>query len=562
LVVNNALVEKKEVAMIRPDGIDWSVLSGPRVSRRTLVKLASATGAVGFAQRLAAIETQAVPRVIPARLPLSRQEPRQGGSLRVGFGQSQIVTLDPALLLQGIVAGSILPVIFSSLVQFDEQLGIIPDLAETWEVSPDGLNYVFTLRPELTFHNGDALAAEDILYTFQRTTKPDLASPHANKLALVESIEAPDELTIAITLTAPFAPFLAVACTRGPGRALTPVSRRALEEMGDDQYGITPVGTGPFKVVPESAKAGQGLDVVAFEEWYGGRPHLDEIKFLLVPEPTSLVGGLEAGDLDFIDPVPTNALDQVAATDGLTVIEVPGTNWRGLAMNYARPPWDSLDARLAVAKAIDRQDLVDRAFLGRAVPAIGAIAPAFAWAYLPPEQVEDPQAYNLDEAKALAERAGLAGATAVAVSTDEINRPTEVIRVALQEIGLEVKVESMQQAAWNERVLAGDYDFVLAGSTVDADPDDGHWNNFHSTGPFNSYDYQSDEADALLEATRETSDQAERTRLFQELQALLQADVAVAFAYHLPDYVAFRSGVQGYVPIPEQRYYEMVWLED
>jgi peptide/nickel transport system substrate-binding protein len=143
------------------DRIDWRQLSGPHVTRRTLLQLAAASGAAGFAQRLEAQHAAAV-RLSTARAPM-RQEPKTGGTLRVAFVLSQIVTLDPQLLSQGVVAGSVLPSIFSSLVQFDENLGLIPDLAETWEVSEDGTEYIFHLRPGLTFHNGDSLTSADFL---------------------------------------------------------------------------------------------------------------------------------------------------------------------------------------------------------------------------------------------------------------------------------------------------------------------------------------------------------------------------------------------------------------
>ena len=536
--------------------VDWSVLSGPRVSRRTLMQLAVATGAVGFARRLADRAAAA-----PASL-VARQEAKAGGRLRVGFQVSQIVTLDPQQLSQGVVAGSILPSIFSSLVQFDKELGIIADLAESWQVSADGLNYTFKLRPGLTFHNGDPLTAADVRYTYERTTNPDFASPHANKLALVESLDTPDAQTVTLKLSAPFAPFLAVACTRGPGRALTPVPKRAIEELGDDQFGITPVGSGPFMVVADTVEVGRGFEMAAFEGWYGGRPYLDTVEIRLVPEASSAVSALEAGDIDVIDPTPATLVQQLKGNPDVTVVESPSTSWRGVVMNYARPPWDNHDARMAVSKAIDRQAFVDKAFFGLAIPAVGAIAPAFGWAYLPPDQVKNPQAYDLEGAKALVAKAGIAGAKPVIISSEEIGqRPTEVLRTVLQEIGLDPQVDFQQAATFNERWQSGDYDMFLHGSVVDADPDDGHWNIFHSTGPWNTYGYKSVQADRLLEATRQTSDQAERARLFQELQTLLETDVAAAFAYHAKDLIAFQRDVQGFVPIPEQRYYEKVWLD-
>src|SRR5262245_7041425 len=107
--------------------IDWSVLSGPRVSRRTMMKVAAATGAAG------------VPGARGLRV--ARQDAKQGGTLRLGFGISQVLTLDPAQVNLGIVAGELVSNLFSSLVQFDDQLGLKPDLAESWDVSPDGTQY-------------------------------------------------------------------------------------------------------------------------------------------------------------------------------------------------------------------------------------------------------------------------------------------------------------------------------------------------------------------------------------------------------------------------------------
>jgi peptide/nickel transport system substrate-binding protein len=523
------------------------------------MRLAAASGTAAYAGRLAAVEVAgSAPRRVGRR---ARQEPKQGGTLKLGFGISQIPTLDPAQVNLGIIAGELVSNIFSSLVQFDSELGLVPDLAENWQVSEDGLAYTFKLRDGLTFHNGDPLKAADIVYTYERTTNEAFASPHANKLALIEAIDTPDDLTVAITLGAPFAPFLAVACTRGPGRALTPISQRAIAELGDQTFGQKPVGCGPFMIVPETADLNSGFELVAFEGWYGGRPLLDKIEVTLIAEPASRVAALEAGDVDMLDIVPAIGVAQLRDNPDVTLVEAPGTNWAGLTMNYARPPWDNLDARMAVAKAINREDVVEKAFFGLATPAIGAIAPAFAWAYLPPDQTQTPQGYDLEAAKGLAETAGIVGAKPTIMTTVDNPRPAEVLRTQLTDLGLDVQLEQLQAAAWNERWLASDYDWIINGSVVDADPDDGHWNFFPTDSPWNTQGYSNPKVDELLTGTRTIADAAERARLFQEAQAILQQDVAYAFLYHTLDVTGFHNDVQGYLLIPEMRYLESVWLD-
>jgi ABC-type transport system substrate-binding protein len=217
---------------------------------------------------------------------------------------------------------------------------------------------------------------------------------------------------------------------------------------------------------------------------------------------------------------------------------------------------------MAVAKAIDREALIETAFFGLSLPAIGAIAPAFGFAYVPPDEAPpSPQAYNIEEAKALAESAGIVGATPTIMVNEDGLRPAEVLRNQLADLGLDVQIEQLQQAAWNERWLAGDYDWIFNGSAADADPDDGHWNFFTLEGPWNTYSYQNEEVNDLLVQTRSVGDQAERAALYQQVQAIVQQDVPHAFIHHVIDVVGFANDVQGYIPLPEFRYLESVWLD-
>lgn len=539
--------------------VDWSVLSGPKVSRRTLLELAAASGATAYASRLMGASASVGTRKTAARA--ANQEPKQGGELRLGFGLGQIPTLDPGQVNLGIVAGEILSNLFSGLVQFDEELGITADLAETWDVSEDGLRYTFHLREGLTFHNGDTLTANDFVYTYERNSSEEFASPQANKLKLISEMTATDDVTLDIVLSAPSAPFLATTASRGPGRALTPVPKRAIEEMGEEQFGLAPVGCGPFMIDPETVEVGGGFEMNAFDGWYGGRPPLDKVIVQLVSEPSTLVSALEANDVDMVDILPLIGFDQIAGNDEITMVEAEGTNWIGLTITYKNAPWDTLDARMAVAKGIDRDDLIKKAFFGRSTPSVGPIAPAFEWAYRPPEEVEDAQAFNLDEAKQLAESAGLSGLQPVFITNEAGIREVETIRNQLTEIGLDVQVEQMQQNAYVERRNVGDFDFSILGSVVDTDPDDGIWNYFHSTGPSNPAEYNNPDIDQMVDDQRTIVNQEERIQALHEIQRIVNEEVAFVFLYHNPDVTAFHNYVQGYVNVPEQRYLEHVWLD-
>jgi ABC-type transport system substrate-binding protein len=524
-----------------------------------MLALAAATGSLGsLRQSLAA----AGPLTdVGQAWRRTQAEPIADGTLRLGFSGDAVRELDPAQSHAGTVAAHLISNLFSGLVQFAEDLSLVPDLAETWEVSTDGTEYRFVLREGLTFHNGDPLLAEDVIYTYERTISPELASPHANKLELISEAIAEDERTAVFRMSEPFAPFLAIACVRGPGRALIPVPRRVVEEMGDAQFQLTPVGSGPFMMVPESLDVGQGFEMAAFEGWYGGRPLLDSIAVQMIPEPASQVNALEAGDVDMLNVLLSSGVEQVRANDEIVILEAASTNWQSLALNMERAPWDNQSARLAVSKAIDRDAFIEQAFFGLAAPAIGPIQPAFGWAYLPPDSVDNPQAYNLEEAQQLAAEAGLTGLQPVLLSTAEYQRQAEVTRIMLQQIGLEVQIEMAQDVVYTEREEAGDFDMSFWGSSNDADPDDAFWNFFHSEGPRNITGFANARVDELLVASRTTPDQAARAEMFQEIQAILQAETPCAFTRHLPDRLAFHNSVQGYRPIPDVRYLETVWLE-
>lgn len=578
--------------------VDWSVLSGSFVSRRTMLKLALASGSVGLAAWLSACGTApatsapatsvpagtggGAPTAAPTQASGSAPTPaptkasggasaaasptaasaaaavKRGGTLKLGFVRDQILTLDPAQVNLGQVT-ELTANIFAGLVTLDKELNIVADLAEKWEVSPDGKTYTFHLRKGVKWHNGDAFTAADVKYTYERTKNPAFASPHANKLKPVAGVETPDDFTVVVTMTEPYAPFLATTVTRGPGRALVPVNKRAIQEMGDKQYGITPVGTGPFKVVKN--EVGATLELEAFKDYYEqGKPYLDRVIVRLIPQPSSAISALEANDVDFLDIVPAEGVDRLQGNNKLTLSSMPATNWIGLNMNMKRPPWDKLDARMAVAKGLNRQEFIQKAYFNQAILAHGPLEPGVGWAYRK-DVPNNPQAYDLAKGKQLAESSGVKGATVKLMTTAAGQRPAEALRNILANIGLKVDLDLVQGAVWNQRWLAGDYDMVINGSVVDPDPDDALYNFFYSKGPWNPYGYKNEKVDDLLTKQRLEIDRAKRVQMLHDIEDILLADVPYVFTHHTPDVAGFYNYVKGFTHVPEARPLEAVWLD-
>ena len=486
---------------------------------------------------------------------------KKGGTLTLGYNLQQILQLDPARISTGRVAGELLCNFASALVQFDEKLNVLPDLAEKWDISSDGLNYTFHIRSGLTFADGSPLTAKDFVYTFNRTIDPKLASPHANKLKGMTP-DAPDDTTFTLKFPAPFAPFLATACSRGPGRALTPVSQTAVQAQGEDDFLLKPVCHGPFRIVPETMQSQSGFTMERFDGYYGTPALLDKIVVKFIPEPASQVNALAAGDIDFMNEVPPQGYEQLAGTDTVQVDKIHGTNWIAVQFNCSRPPFNNQDARMAVAKAIDRDKYIKNVLFGLAEPSVGAIAPAFGWAtQTEADLTDDPEKYDVAAAKQLAESSGLTKAKPILIGSASDHRGQDELRNQLLQIGVNVDMQLLQDADYNNRWQTGDYDMDIEGSVVDADPDDNDYNFFYPDGPWNTGKWNVPEAKALLDDERSITDQAKRAQDFQKLQDLARSQAAFGFLYHAYYLPGYQKYVKGLRPIPEILEFETVWLD-
>ncbi|MBS0126704.1 ABC transporter substrate-binding protein [Thetidibacter halocola] len=550
-------------------GLNRSELSGPKLSRRATLRLLAAGGALTMAH------------VLPGLRPTTAMAAAHGGGeLRaIWSGVAEITTLDPARIdqvLQFQIASNVL----SGLMHINNALVAEGDLAESWTVSEDGLVYDIKLREGLTFHNGDAFNADDVLFTFERSSNPEI-SIHSRVLANVASLEKVSDYEVKFTLKQPQASFLTKALERSSGRAMTIVSRGALESMGPAQYGLTPVGTGPFKIVEH--QMGGSVILEKFADYYDPeRPKLDRIVITPVDGTEPLAAAIEAGDAQYVggNPLPGELVDRFASNPDLVVDIKPGPGFQSVWFN----PWrdamkvESFDkpleelkkekgfmVRLALAKALDRDLFVTQALFGNGVPAYGTINAAMGFYFDEGLATTSEQAFDPEGAKALLAEAGYPTGegfpTLKLQTTPNTRRAGLVVANIYKEVlGITVEVDAKEFSVGIEEFNKMDFDMRLGGSGGDYDPDDGLVDWMQTASKFNGpardtaampFGFFSEaEVDSLTDQQAVTADPEARRELVMKANAITSNKVACGFLYHPVDILVHSASVT--VP-PENR---------
>ncbi|MEO1457103.1 MAG: ABC transporter substrate-binding protein [Pseudomonadota bacterium] len=533
-------------------GLSRAEMSGPKLSRRATLRLLAASGALTAAH------------LLPAA-PVARAAGSAGGTLTCGWaGVAEIVTLDPAKIGQ-VLQFQIMSNVLSGLMHIDASLVAQGDLAESWEVSEDGKTYTFKLREGVTFHNGDAFTADDVLFTFERSSNPDI-SIHSKVIANVASLEKLSDYEVKFTLKAPQASFLTKALERASGRAMTIVSKGALEAMGEAQYGLAPVGTGPFRITEH--QLGQGVVLEKFDGYFDPeRPKLDKVVIKPIDGAEPLAAAIEAGDIQYIggNPIAAQLIDRFKANPDLVVDIKPGPGFQSVWLNPWRDPMKVTDfdkplaelkkdkgfmVRLALAKALDRETYVKQARFGYALPAYGTINPAMGFYYDEGIAGTSEQAFDPEGAQALLAEAGFPGGEGFP-ELELYVRPSEkrdglvIANIYKQVLGIKVNVSTKEFSVQIEDFNRMEFDMRLGGSGGDYDPDDGIVDWMSTTSKFNGRTrdkekypfgfFSEADADALIAAQSVTPNLEERKALVQQANQITSDKVACGFLYHPVD---------------------------
>ncbi|GAB7013989.1 ABC transporter substrate-binding protein [Halolamina salina] len=556
---------------------EWTdeALSGPEIDRRTAISLLGAAGLGGLAGCTGGDGTETPTEggtddgtASPTATPPS--EDQFGGRLQAGWYTGAIEQMDPPYISVGQYF-QLASNVFNGLTTLKPDLTVRGDLAEDWTVEDDGATFTFQLRDDVTFHNGEQFTAEDVRYTINRTIQEE--APAASKLSSLQpvddgGVEVVGDYEVTLRFEEPNAVAL-IYLTRGPGRAATIVNQTAIEEMGADQYGVTPVGTGPFQVTEHEVGSGVTLD--AYDDYFetdenGNQlPYLDGIDVQPIPEPASIVNALRAGDIDFANMLPLQNLQQIEDAQNARVDSKPGINWTGFAMNQEREPFGDRQVRRGIAKVIDNQAFVDSAFFGNALADTGVLNKGTAWVWREEGEKPSDQQYAPEEGKQLLEDAGADGASFSILANSGNLRAAEAMRNQLNNAGLDVSIDQVTSSTYWTRYEEGEYDTTISGSVIDPDPDQSLWNFYRlpdEGGVWNWVNHVDEEVHQLLAEQRGTVDRDARREVLWELEDKLIQDVPHAYLHHQDDIAGVSTSVQGFQHIPGLRYFHTVYLDE
>jgi len=471
-------------------------------------------------------------------LQLAQSLPSQAETLRARL-LGDISNLDPAYLTT-VHDQYVATNVYNQLVKFvPEGSEIVPDLAESWETSEDGLTWTFKLRQGVQWHHGyGELTSSDVKFSLERIMDPANNSPNRSYLSAVESVEAPDPYTVVIKLKQPSAGLLGNLAYR----AGWVVSEKAVSERGED-FALNPVGSGPFEFT--SWQPGAEVVLTAFDAYFGGRAKIDEVVFIPIADEKVAVLALEAGNLDLAYIRDGEALEQLRSNPDLEVRSKPATRTLSLIMNSTRPPFDNTAVRKAVAHAIDKNQLV-AAMGGLGVVAEAAIPPM----YLGYTEDVVTYPYDPEKSKQLPQEAGVTTPIEIDFLYTQLSpwpQLVPVIKAFLDNVGFKVNLVGMEHGAWTAERAKGEY--VMTVSPLTRPPDAEFVLNYayHSSQvpPGFNMSYYSG-SDALIEQASKEVDVAKRVELYKQiLRQISEAATSLPLIYPTSD-VAHYKYVKGH----------------
>ncbi len=513
-----------------------------------------------------------------ATRPSGQEMPAPGGVYLEGVAGAPS-HVNPLFASFNAVDADLVSLVFSGLVRLAADGHVVPDLAESWEISDDGTTYTFHLRQGLLWHDGETFDASDVAFTVRAIQDPDFqGDPALATLFREVDVSTPDRLTVVLALPQPFAPFLTYA-TVGilPEHLLGSLDAEALYDSGFNQQ---PVGTGPFRLVELSSNAAV---LESFPSYHLGQPYLEQLDLAFFRDEGELLTALRSHQINGALFRPGLSADDLFFLDSQSYLaryELHTTGYLVIYLNQGFEPFGDVRVRQALQHALDQSAVAQAAQAGQGLPVDSPIPPDI-WAY---RAESDAFRFDQAQAEALLDQAGWRiGSRGLRekdgealrftlVTNDEPPRVAAAQEVARQwaELGIEATLAATGSTELlQEMLVPGEFQAALFGLETGADPDP--YPLWHSTqggeDGRNLAGFSHVEADRLMEEARLTTDVSQRVFLYQRFQDIFVEEMPVLLLYSpIYSYVVdrqFQGLDPGVLVTPASRFHDVhLWFTE
>ncbi|MEQ3629985.1 MULTISPECIES: ABC transporter substrate-binding protein [Sulfitobacter] len=444
--------------------------------------------------------------------------------------------LDPTSAAAGAIDSVLYTNVFEGLTRFMGDGSVVPGLAESWEISEDGLTYTFKLREGVTFHDGTTMDAEDVKFTLDRINAEDSANAQKTLYAAISEVNVIDPQTVEVKLSEPNGNML-FNLAWGDAVIVAPETVEAIKQ--------TPIGTGAFKF--ENWNQGDKITLTRNDDYWGEAPALASATFKFISDPTAAFASVMAEDVDVFTgfPAPEN-IPQFEADPRFQVLIGSTEGETILSINNKREPFDNVKVREAVAHAIDRQAIIDGAMFGYGTPIGTHFAPHN------PDYVDltEMSSYDPEKSKALLAEAGFPDGFETTLHLPPpsyARRGGEIIAAQLAEVGIKAQITNVEWAQWLETVFKGkDFGLSIVSHTEPMDI------NIYAN-PDYYFQYDNAEFQSLITEFNKTAEPAARTEMLAKAQRMIAEDYVNGYLFQLAFPTIAKAGVEGlWVNAPTQ----------
>ncbi|HOU50609.1 MAG: peptide-binding protein [Smithella sp.] len=465
------------------------------------------------------------------------------------------------LLASDSASHNIAGMVYNGLVKYDKDMNIVGDLAESWDITPDGLVITFHLRKGVKWHDGHPFTSADVLYTYQVTVDPKTPTAYAGDFLKVKKAEAIDDYTFRVTYDRPFAPALISWSS-----AILPRHLLDGKDITKSSLSRHPIGTGPYKF--KEWITGQKIVLVSNPDYFEGQPYIDGRITRIIPDSATMFLELRAQNIGMMGLTPlqyTRQTENNLFKSHFNKYQYLSFAYTYLGYNLKNPLFADKRVRQAISYAINKDEIINGVLLKLGKQAHGPYKPG-TWAYNDKVKI-----YNYDPQKAR-ELLREAGWTKVnqegilekngkpfvfEIVTNQGNETrqkcAEIIQRQLKEVGIDVKIRILEWSSFvTDFINKRRFDAVIMGWTIPLDPD--AYDVWHSskTAPeeLNFVSYNNPEVDEMLEKGRSTFDQKERKKYYDRFQEILAEDQPYTFLYVPDALVIINKRFRGIEPAP------------